>query len=88
MTRFLIDNLPPGTYFDQLHAMFACYGNIDSISIGLGGPNARNASIELSDLSVPEALSAAETLDGSIVNGRRITVRVARERSLLPKVPR
>jgi cold-inducible RNA-binding protein len=86
MKRLYVGNLSFHTTEDQLHALFANYGQLDSVSLVTDRDTGRSrgfAFVEVADDGAAER--AITELNGQDVDGRNLTVNEARPKEDRPR---
>jgi RNA recognition motif-containing protein len=81
-TNLFVGNLPFSTSSPDLEQMFAVYGEVSRAQVITDRDTGRSRGFGFVEMdSADEAQKAIDALDGSEIDGRQITVNVARERS-------
>lgn len=81
-TNLYVGNLAFATTSADLRALFAAHGSVESANVISDRDSGRSRGFGFVEMgSVEEANAAIEALDGSNVDGRALTVNVAKERS-------
>jgi RNA recognition motif-containing protein len=81
-----VGNLPFSTTSESLNALFSRFGSVSSASVATDRETGRSRGfgfVEMDDSE--EAKRAIEELDGSDIDGRRVTVNVARPKTDRPR---
>jgi RNA recognition motif-containing protein len=79
--KLYVGNLSFNTTEDQLQALFAEFGNVSRASIVTDRETGRSRGFGFVEMATNEAAKAAiSALDGQMVEGRNLTVNVARAR--------
>ena len=75
-----VANLPWGATESDLSALFERHGEVHQTTIIVDRRTGRSKGFGFVDMSAPAARTAADALDGATLDGRDITVRIARPR--------
>lgn len=82
MTNIFVGNLPFSTSSPELEELFAQYGTVSRAQVITDRDTGRSRGFGFVEMdSDDEAQSAIQELDGTDMDGRQLTVNVARERS-------
>ncbi|MGH8874368.1 MAG: RNA recognition motif domain-containing protein [Acidimicrobiia bacterium] len=88
-TRIYVGNLAFSTDSDELRRAFAAHGEVASATVITDRETGRSRGFGFVEMDSEEAARAAiDALDGSDLQGRRITVNIARERAPRDDRPR
>ncbi len=82
MTNIFVGNLPFSTNSAELEQLFTEYGSVSRAQVITDRDTGRSRGFGFVEMdSEEEAQAAIENLDGHDMDGRQLTVNVARERS-------
>lgn len=81
-TNIYVGNLTFGTNSDDLENLFSPHGEVTKASVITDRDTGRSRGFGFVEMGTPEAAKAAiEALNGKSIDGRDLTVNVAKERS-------
>ena len=80
-TRLYVGNLSFSTTGDQLQSLFAAHGAVTSVDVIVDKISGRSRGFGFVTMDTPEAADAAiQALHGKNIDGRNLTINVARPR--------
>lgn len=78
--KLYVGNLPFSTSSEDLNRVFASHGEVQSAEVVLDRDTGRSRGFGFVEMGDADARQAIEALDGSDMDGRRLTVNEARPR--------
>ena len=84
--KLFVGGLPYSVTDDELHALFAAHGNVESATVVVDRYTDRSRGFGFVEMSTEEeAQKAIEALNGSELQGRSLTVNISRPRESRPQ---
>lgn len=80
MTRLYVGNLPISATEKSVHALFAEYGSIESLSLACDRADGSSRGFGFVEMSNSDASQAEQALNGKDFGGRKLRVNEARAR--------
>ncbi|GAB6037755.1 RNA-binding protein [Fundidesulfovibrio butyratiphilus] len=83
--KIYVGNLPFSTYDDEIRTLFAAHGEVLSVSLITDRETGRLRGFGFVEMQDDGALAAIQTLNGTTLGGRSLTVNEAQERARAPR---
>jgi RNA recognition motif-containing protein len=80
MTSIYVGNLPFSASEDEIRALFAPYGNVESVKLITDRETGRPRGFGFVEMSASDANSAIQALNGKDMGGRPLRINQAQER--------